>query len=140
MPRDASARDTRQWRHRALFAGLLAGLLAGVLVSSCADRPLEDEEPPPDIEGLCYEHCARVMECLWYPGANADFSTEEGCRESCGSQLSWERCPRALEAFYACYAQYDCPEYAELGTDYPEGPCSEQMLARTNCTPERDAR
>jgi hypothetical protein len=123
---------------------LITGLVVGLVVGACSDRRVEEEEPLPDIEGLCKEYCARVMECRWYPGATADFSTEEGCRRSCEGGITWEACPRENEALYACHNQYDCPEFADVGNAQdngahrPEGLCVEEMIALTACASRRD--
>ena len=92
---------------------ILAGLAIGGVAAACSDRPLADEEPPPDIEGLCRAHCARVMECVWTPDIGATFDTEEGCRHNCAADVLWDECPRELEAQRICTTQYDCPEFAD---------------------------
>jgi hypothetical protein len=122
-----------------LYQGLIAGLAMGLVVGACSDRPVGEEEPPPDIEGLCHEYCALVMECVWYPGASADFTTEEGCRRNCEADVMWEKCTRVNEAMYTCFTQTDCPEFAEFGTD-PDGPCHREARALSGCTPSRVGR
>ena len=80
------------------FHERIAVLALAVLAAACSDRPLEDEEPPPDIEGLCYEHCVRTMECVWTPDLGAEFDTVEGCQRGCENDNNWDQCPRATEA------------------------------------------
>lgn len=114
------------------FHERVAVLALGLLAAACSDRPLEDEEPPPDIEGLCYEHCVRVMECVWTPGSAA-FDTIEGCQRGCEDDSNWDQCPRATEADYVCFTQYDCPDYAMVRR---EGVCDPEIAAYSACIPE----
>jgi hypothetical protein len=117
-----------------LYHGLFLMLAFGLAGSSCSDRPVEDEEPPPDIVGLCKAHCVRVMECRWYPDS-ATFDTEEGCRHNCEADVMWDKCPRETEAMHACSTQYDCPEFAVVGSEYPDGPCVAEVSAMATCGP-----
>jgi hypothetical protein len=118
------------------FQTIVAGLVLGLWVTSCSDRTLEDEELPPDIEGLCYEHCVRVMECVWTPELGAEFDTVAGCQHNCEAAKNWDECPRASEAVFACTTQYDCPYYARVGTEHPDGPCVAEVGAFSVCNPE----
>jgi hypothetical protein len=116
--------------------GLIAGLAFGLVGGSCSDRPVADEEPPPDIVGLCKAHCVRVMECVWHPGSSAEFSTEDGCRHNCETtDVWWNGCSREAEAMLACTTKYDCPEFAVVGTEYPDGDCVAEISDLSTCRP-----
>lgn len=115
------------------FQGIVAGLVLGASVAACSSRPLEDEDASPDVEGLCHEHCIRVMECVWTPELGAEFDTVEGCQRGCRDDDNWDQCPRATEANYACITQYDCPYYARVGR---EGVCDPEIGAYSVCNPE----
>lgn len=114
------------------FHERIAVFALGLLAAACSDRSLEDEEPPPDIEGLCYEHCVRTMECVWAPGSAA-FDTIEGCQRGCEGDNNWDGCPRATEALHLCTTQYGCPYFAIVGT---EDVCDPEITAYSVCNPE----
>jgi hypothetical protein len=118
-----------------LFHATIAGLAIGLLAPSCSDRPVGDPDDPPDIEGLCKEYCTRVMECVWNPDSSVAFNTVEGCRHNCETDIVWNKCPSELDVMYACFTQFDCPEFAEIWTEHPDGPCGAEITAFSTCIP-----
>jgi len=134
--------------HFAHFAHLLSGNLVaapmllwlipllGLLVAgcSCNERPIPDEPPPIDIEGMCHTYCERVMECLWTPDLGVAFSTVEGCEDTCRSDMTWDRCPQERTDVLECVNSYACPEFAAFGRgchddDPATGQCCEEIHA-----------
>jgi hypothetical protein len=119
---------------RRLFHGLIAGLAIGLAASACSDRPLEEEEEPPDIEGLCQAYCSRFMECVWTP--ESMFSTEDECAHTCRESVDWGRtCAELKETALICFTQYECPDYARIWTDRPNGPCQAEIHEYSACLP-----
>jgi hypothetical protein len=116
-----------------LRQGLALGLAVWLAGCSCADRAVEEEEPPPDIDGLCRVYCSRVMECLWTPEIGATFSTEAECFRNCQDDVVWGLCPAINEALFECLTRYECPEFAEFGHDCPEGQCCAELDAVSVC-------
>ncbi len=112
----------------ALAFGL--GVLAGC---TCTDRTLEEQESPPDIDGLCQAHCERVMECVWTPDSSVSFNTVEGCFDNCRESPAWNTpdCAKRREALLTCITQYECPEFASYGCATPQGHCCTETMQQS---------
>jgi hypothetical protein len=116
-----------------LCHGLIAGLVMGLVTGACADRPLEEEEEPPDIEGLCQTYCSRYMECVWTP--ESSFSTEDECAHNCRESVDWERtCAEFKEELLTCFTRYECPDFAR-NWGGSEGLCREEINEYSTCLP-----
>ena len=111
---------------KASFPVLVVMLLVRL---SCSARSVDDE-PQPDIEGLCRGHCERVLECGL--SENAEFDDMDGCMDACRGIERWEpSCTDVTAAMFECQIQFDCPEYGEARAEQ----CEPELLAFGNCRP-----
>jgi hypothetical protein len=106
----------------------------GLVAAACSDRPLEEEEEPPDIEGLCQAYCSRYMECVWTPASS--FSSEDECVQTCRESVDWTRtCAELKETALLCFTQYECPDYARNWIIGPDGLCQAEIFEYSACLP-----
>lgn len=119
------------------IAHLLPFFLVVLAGCSCNDRTVGDDEPEPDIEGLCQTHCERVFEC----GTPAStVSSVEECIQRCEGAQQWHdpNCAGAYEEMYVCFVRRECPEFTNdtICNDdtRPDHECCPELLASQLCT------
>ena len=113
------------------FSMLVLGL---VLLASCScnDRRVGDDEPQPDIEGLCQTFCERTFEC----GRPApSVSTVEECVQLCIDVPEWDNpsCVAPREALYLCINDFECPDFTNIVV------CDDDTQPDHECCPESNA-
>lgn len=122
--------------------GLGFWLVTQLLIASgctCNDRAVmnDDDQPPPEerqIDKVCADYCAELMECVHADLTSPAFDTQEGCLANCVNDEQWDRsCAGRQYAVFECFTQYECPDFQQFWTNLEESPCFEQSKAYSSC-------
>ncbi|MCX4245620.1 hypothetical protein [Paraliomyxa miuraensis] len=107
-------------------------VLISFAACSCSERPVGDDGPEPDIEGLCRTFCERAFEC----GITGPVRTVEQCVAGCMGVREWDdpACVGPYEDLYVCMNQFECPEFTNLTF------CDDETMPDHQCCPEIRAR